>query len=90
MPNVSLGSRWDQFVTEKVESGEFQTASEVIRAGLRLLEAHDEETRTKLDELRKAVRAGIESADAGSVRPFTKALLEELKTEAATRAKASR
>jgi putative addiction module CopG family antidote len=36
--NVSLGDKWEQFVAGKVKSGDYQTASEVLRDGLRLLE----------------------------------------------------
>jgi antitoxin ParD1/3/4 len=36
--NVSLGSKWEKFVESKVSSGDYQTASEVLRDGLRLLE----------------------------------------------------
>ena len=36
--NVSLGQKWEQFVEGKVSSGDYQTASEVLRDGLRLLE----------------------------------------------------
>lgn len=36
--NVSLGHKWEQFVEGKVKSGDYQTASEVLRDGLRLLE----------------------------------------------------
>ena len=32
--NVSLGVQWEQFVNEKVESGRYLTASEVVRDGL--------------------------------------------------------
>jgi antitoxin ParD1/3/4 len=36
--NVSLGQKWEKFVESKVNSGDYQTASEVLRDGLRLLE----------------------------------------------------
>lgn len=36
--NVSLTPALEQFITERVSSGRYQTASEVVRAGLRLLE----------------------------------------------------
>ncbi|HTI71345.1 MAG TPA: type II toxin-antitoxin system ParD family antitoxin [Candidatus Limnocylindria bacterium] len=39
--NVSLGEKWELFVESKVESGDFQTASEVLREGLRLLEKEE-------------------------------------------------
>ena len=38
MPNVNLGPHFDRFVQEKLAEGRYQNASEVIRAGLRLLE----------------------------------------------------
>ena len=36
--NVSLTPALEQFIVERVSSGRYQTASEVVRAGLRLLE----------------------------------------------------
>jgi antitoxin ParD1/3/4 len=36
--NVSLGEKWEHFVVEKVSSGDYHTASEVLRDGLRRLE----------------------------------------------------
>lgn len=38
MPNVSLGRHFEEFIEAQVENGRFQNASEVVRAGLRLLE----------------------------------------------------
>ena len=39
--NVSIGSKWERFVETKVKSGDYQTASEVLREGLRLLEERE-------------------------------------------------
>lgn len=55
--SISLGPHFETFVREQVASGRFETASEVIRAGLRLLE--DDET--KLASLRAALVEGEES-----------------------------
>jgi antitoxin ParD1/3/4 len=49
-------------VKKQLESGRFNNVSEIVRAGLRLLE--DEE---KLRQLKVAIQAGIDSEDAGSV-----------------------
>lgn len=38
MPNVNLGAHFERFVQEQLKGGRFQNASEVVRAGLRLLE----------------------------------------------------
>ena len=67
--NVSLGMQWEQFVNEKVESGRYQTASEVIRDGLRLLEQREKalqsiSQRTK-EELQEMLEVGIRQLDAG-------------------------
>lgn len=52
--SVSLGEHFDQFVGSRVSDGRYGTASEVLRAGLRLLEEHE----TKLDALRQALVDG--------------------------------
>jgi antitoxin ParD1/3/4 len=41
MPNVALGSYYEDFVRKQLESGRYNNASEVVRAGLRLLEDHE-------------------------------------------------
>lgn len=56
-----IGDRFEKFVTKQVESGRFNNASEVVRAGLRLLE--DEEA--KLEELRAMIAAGDAELEAG-------------------------
>jgi antitoxin ParD1/3/4 len=68
--NVSLTPELEKFVTNKVESGLYQTASEVIREGLRLLRERDELHQKKLEELRKEIAIGIDQADRGKVAPL--------------------
>jgi antitoxin ParD1/3/4 len=55
--SISLGDHFETFVDKKVSTGRFKNASEVIRAGLRLLE--EEEARVAV--LQKAVIDGIDS-----------------------------
>jgi antitoxin ParD1/3/4 len=66
--NVSLGEKWEQFVAGKVSSGDYQTASEVLRDGLRLLEKEELLKRFSvgsLPELEAKMLAAAESLDAG-------------------------
>jgi len=55
--SVSLGDYFENFVDDKVAEGRYKNASEVIRAGLRLLE--EEENRVKM--LKNAIQDGIDS-----------------------------
>lgn len=63
--SISLGNHFDNFVSNTIADGRFKNTSEVIRAGLRLLE--DEET--KVLALRKALQEGIESGIANDFNP---------------------
>ena len=71
--SVSLGNHFESFVDNRVTEGRFKNASEVIRAGLRLLE----EEENKVLALRKAINEGIESGIAKDFDP--KKHLESLK-----------
>ncbi len=66
--NVSLGEKWEQFVEGRVQSGDYQTASEVLRDGLRLLEKEELLKRFTVSskaELEAKLVAAIESLDRG-------------------------
>ena len=52
--SVTLGDHFDVFVREKIAEGRFQSVSEAVRAGLRLLE----EDELKLEALRAKLQAG--------------------------------
>lgn len=55
--SISLGDYFDNFVSSQVATGRYKNVSEVVRAGLRLLE--DEES--KLIALRNAIQEGVDS-----------------------------
>jgi antitoxin ParD1/3/4 len=72
--SISLGDHFESFVDSKVSTGRFKNASEVIRAGLRLLE----EEEAKVVALKKAIKDGI---DSGLAKNFNaKNHLEKLKS----------
>lgn len=64
--NVNLTEHFEAFVQDRVASGHYQNASEVVREGLRLLEMRDEGVRLKLERLREAVRLGEAAIDDGA------------------------
>ena len=57
--NVSLSPELEQLIEAKVKSGMYNSASEVIRAGLRLLQEQDELRQIRLHELKREVREEI-------------------------------
>lgn len=63
--NVSLTPELEQLVAEKVESGRYTSASEVIREALRLLEEHDQMKQQRLAQVREKIDRGLQQLDAG-------------------------
>ena len=55
--SISLGDHFETFVKEQVSQGRYGSASEVVRAGLRILEEHE----TKHEALQKAITEGLNS-----------------------------
>ena len=87
--NVSLTHELEDFINTLVKSGAYQSASEVVRDGLRLLHERDEMRRTKL----LALRADIDKALKSSARGDTidgAAAFRQLRAKAAARAKTRR
>ncbi len=68
--NVSLTTELKEMVEEKVKSGLYQTASEVVRDALRLLKEHDRERDMKLKALRREIAIGIKQAERGQIAPL--------------------
>lgn len=58
--NVSLTPELEAMINVKVKSGRYNTASEVVREGLRLLAYEDEIRELRRDELRKEIARGAE------------------------------
>ena len=70
MANVALGNHFEEFVQKQLESGRYSNASEVVRAGLRMLEDHEaarerwlnEEIPARFDDLVNNPGMGIPAA----------------------------
>lgn len=63
--NVHLGEAFDDFVAGLLKTGYYQTQSEVLREGLRLLKEREELKQIRLADLRKEIALGGEQADRG-------------------------
>ncbi len=72
--SVTLGSHFEQFINQQVEKGRYGSASETVRAGLRLLEAEE----MKLEALRQAL---IEGEESGKAVYSLQGLIKELDAE---------
>ena len=73
--SISLGNYFDKFIQSRLTTGRFKNASEVVRAGLRLLE----EEENKIIALRDAIQEGINSGIAHDFNPETH--LKDLKAK---------
>ena len=74
--SVTLGAHFEQFLAQQIAQGRYGSASEAIRAGLRLLEEHE----TKLFALRQELKDGEES---GRADYSLEGLMNELDSESA-------
>jgi antitoxin ParD1/3/4 len=73
--SITLGNHFDDFVKNRISAGRYKNASEVIRAGLRLLE----EEENKVSALKQAIQEGI---DSGIVEDFDpEQFLQNLKAQ---------
>ncbi|MGA2583341.1 MAG: type II toxin-antitoxin system ParD family antitoxin [Tepidisphaeraceae bacterium] len=63
--NVSLTPKLEKFVHDRVSEGRYQTASEVVREGLRLLEQEERRREAALKALKAKLKRGIAQGDRG-------------------------
>lgn len=75
--SITLGSYFDQFIQSVLREGRYKNASEVVRAGLRLLEEEEQ----KIIVLRQAINEGVNSGIAEDFDPdvHLKMLKEKMK-----------
>lgn len=82
--NISLTPELEQLVSEKVKSGMYQTASEVVREGLRLLKERD----LHLEALRREVRAGFKAIERGEFTDYDANSVKDLAERVKSRGRA--
>ena len=68
--NVSLTPELEDFVNDKVRTGLYNSASEVVRESLRILRRQDELEKLQLNELRLEIQSSIKQMDAGEGIPI--------------------
>ena len=76
--NISLPPELENLVNEKVKSGLYNSASEVIRESLRLLQEQDMLKQIRRDELRREIMLGVEQIRNGQYTEFRVDELEQL------------
>lgn len=72
--NVSLTPELAKGVAARVKKGEYQSASEVVRAALTALDERERDRRAAIARLRKMVDAGLRAYERGDHRPAVKTL----------------
>jgi antitoxin ParD1/3/4 len=67
--NVSLTPELEELIAQKVQSGRYTSASEVVREALRLLEEHDEIRQKRLEAMQREINEGLAQLDRGEGIP---------------------
>ena len=65
--NVSIGRELEEFIKRKVATGDYASASEVVRDGLRLLKDREREREVRLQAVREKIQKGLDQIDAGLI-----------------------
>lgn len=83
--NVSLTEELDRYVEQRVQSGHYDSASEVVRAAIRALQQSEAEDQAKVEALKVAIAEGLEG-------PFFDGptVIEEMRERIRLRAEAKR
>lgn len=77
--NISLTPQQEDRIRRRVESGEYASASEVVRSALRLLDRQEQLQEIQLEELRREVQIGLDQAKRGETALFDDAAVEDIK-----------
>lgn len=84
--NVSLTPELEGFVKDLADSGRYRSASEVVRAAVRLLQEHEAERTARLRALQRRIETGVEELERDEGKPADEVfeeILRALRSEAA-------
>jgi antitoxin ParD1/3/4 len=84
--SVALSAHFEHFIQQQVKSGRYNNVSEVVRAGLRLLEDQHARARLQQEELRAAIAAGMASGPGKSADAVFDRLEAKYRKQAGKRA----
>lgn len=88
--NVSLTPELEKLIHERVDSGLYNSASEVVREALRLLEEQDRIRKLRLEELKKQIDLGIDQLDRGEFSEHDQKSLDQLQSKIKSRGRKRR
>jgi antitoxin ParD1/3/4 len=88
--NVNLSDQQAAFIRQSIRAGRYRNASEVVRAGLLLLEQRDEEDRLKLNILRRFAKDAFDAIDRGEHVTVDPDQLEDFMDRVAPKARIAR
>jgi antitoxin ParD1/3/4 len=83
--NVSLSNEMKSWIHQKVASGLYQSANEVVREALRLLVEREQLQQLRAAELRREIAIGLSELEDGRSRPFDNSVVLDIKKKGRTR-----
>lgn len=79
--NISLTPKLAAWINEKVEQGMYNSESEVIAEGIRLLKMQEEQRQSMVEDLRRELLVGAMQLDTGKSVPFDDEQVSDIKTQ---------
>ena len=79
--NISLTPKITAWIAEKVAQGMYNSSSEVIAEGIRLLKRQEEQRQSMVEDLRRELLVGIMQADTGKSVPFDAEQVSDIKLQ---------
>ena len=77
--NITITPDLELLINEKIASGLYHSASEVVHAGLRLLKEQDESQQLRLHELKREIAVGLRQLDEGKGQPLNQEAIAGIK-----------